>query len=87
MTTSVAPVQSSESNAIGARPAGIFRDLSSIALRALRAVPRDIVSVVPPVFIALFFFIVNLATLKRVTSTIPHFSYTSLKWRPRFSWE
>jgi ABC-2 type transport system permease protein len=66
-------------DAIGARPAGIFRDLSSIAGRALRAVPRDVVSVVPPVFIALFFFLVNIATLKKVTSAIPHFSYTSFE--------
>jgi ABC-2 type transport system permease protein len=64
---------------IGARPAGIFRDLSSIAGRALRAVPRDVTSVVPPVFIALFFFIVNIATLKKVTSAIPHFNYTSFE--------
>jgi len=80
MTSAVESVQSRESeNVIGARPAGIFRDLSSIASRALRAVPRDVVSVIPPVFIALFFFIVNIATLKKVTSTIPHFNYTSFE--------
>ena len=28
---------------------------------------------------ALFFFIVNIATLKKVTSAIPHFSYTSFE--------
>jgi ABC-2 type transport system permease protein len=48
--------------AIGARPAGLVRDLTAIAGRALRAVPRDVEAVVPPVFIALFFFIVNIAT-------------------------
>jgi ABC-2 type transport system permease protein len=80
MKTDVDPLYSETSNnAIGARPAGIFRDLSSIAGRALRAVPRDVVSVVPPVFIALFFFIVNIATLKKVTSGIPHFNYTSFE--------
>src|ERR1700676_1924320 len=80
MTTAIGSVQSQGSNdVIGARPAGIFRDLSSIAGRALRAVPRDVASVVPPVFIALFFFIVNIATLKKVTSAIPHFSYTSFE--------
>jgi ABC-2 type transport system permease protein len=31
------------------------------------------------VFIALFFFVVNIATLKKVTSSIPHFSYTSFE--------
>src|ERR1700688_3359231 len=80
MTSALESVESQESgNTIGARPAGIFRDLSSIAIRALRAVPRDVVSVIPPVFIALFFFIVNIATLKKVTSAIPHFSYTSFE--------
>src|SRR5580692_9511020 len=80
MTAGLEAVESLVSNdEIGARPAGIFRDLSSIAGRALRAVPRDVVSVIPPVFIALFFFIVNIATLKKVTSAIPHFSYTSFE--------
>ena len=80
MTTTAYSVQTENSAAsIGARPAGIFRDLSSIAGRALRAVPRDVTSVVPPVFIALFFFVVNIATLKKVTSGIPHFNYTSFE--------
>jgi ABC-2 type transport system permease protein len=80
MTTGLDVIESNESaEAIGARPAGIFRDLSSIAGRALRAVPRDLTSVVPPVFIALFFFVVNIATLKKVTSGIPHFNYTSFE--------
>jgi ABC-2 type transport system permease protein len=80
MTAGLEAVESPVSNdEMGARPAGIFRDLSSIAGRALRAVPRDVVSVIPPVFIALFFFIVNIATLKKVTSAIPHFSYTSFE--------
>lgn len=80
MTNAVVSMYSEGSDAaIGARPAGIFRDLSSIAGRALRAVPRDATSVIPPVFIALFFFIVNIATLKKVTASIPHFSYTSFE--------
>jgi hypothetical protein len=33
----------------------IVHDLTSIAGRALRAVPRDPAAVIPPVFIALFF--------------------------------
>jgi ABC-2 type transport system permease protein len=62
---------------IRARPAGFLHDLGSIAGRALRAVPRDIMVVIPPIFIALFFFIVNIATLKKVTASIPGFNYTS----------
>ena len=50
-----------------ARPAGFVHDVSAIAGRALRAVPRDLAAVFPPVFIALFFFIVNIATLSKLT--------------------
>jgi ABC-2 type transport system permease protein len=64
---------------IQARPAGFGHDLATIAGRALRAVPRDPAGVIPPVFIALFFFIVNIATLKRLTGTHPGFSYTAFE--------
>jgi ABC-2 type transport system permease protein len=62
-----------------ARPAGVLHDLTAIAGRALRAVPRDPAAVMPPVFIALFFFIVNIATLKRLTGNHPGFSYTAFE--------
>jgi ABC-2 type transport system permease protein len=39
----------------------------SIAGRALRAVPKELESVIPPIFIALFFFIVNIGTLQHLT--------------------
>jgi ABC-2 type transport system permease protein len=61
------------------QPAGFVADLVSIAGRALRAVPRDAEAVVPPVFIALFFFVVNLATLERLTESIPGFDYTAFQ--------
>ncbi len=79
MTTIAHPVPYSSGPVIRARPAGWLRDLASIAGRALRAVPRDISVVIPPVFIALFFFIVNIGTLKNVTSSIPGFNYTSFE--------
>jgi ABC-2 type transport system permease protein len=62
-----------------ARPAGFLHDLIAIAGRALRAVPRDPAAVMPPIFIALFFFIVNIATLKKLTSNHPGFSYTAFE--------
>jgi ABC-2 type transport system permease protein len=49
------------------RPAGFVADTVAIAGRALRGVTRDAATVVPPVFIALFFFLVNIATLQRLT--------------------
>jgi ABC-2 type transport system permease protein len=61
------------------QPAGFVADLVSIAGRALRAVPRDAEAVVPPVFIALFFFVVNLATLERLAESIPGFDYTAFQ--------
>jgi ABC-2 type transport system permease protein len=65
--------------AIQARPAGFLHDLATIAGRALRAVPRDPAAVIPPVFIALFFFIVNIATLKKLAGHHPGFSYTAFE--------
>jgi ABC-2 type transport system permease protein len=62
-----------------ARPAGVLHDLTAIAGRALRAVPRDPAAVMPPVFIALFFFLVNIATLKKLTGSHPGFSYTAFE--------
>jgi len=62
-----------------AKPAEFVRDLRSIAGRALRAVPRDVEVVIPPVFIALFFFIVNIATLQRLTKAVPGLDYTAFQ--------
>ena len=49
------------------RPAGFAADVATIAGRALRGVTRDLEAVTPPIFIALFFFLVNIATLQRLT--------------------
>ena len=62
-----------------ARSAGFLHDVTSIAGRALRAVPREPEAVIPPVFIALFFFIVNIATLTRLTDQIPGFDFTAFQ--------
>jgi ABC-2 type transport system permease protein len=64
---------------VRAQPAGFFHDLTSVAGRAIRAVPRDLEAVIPPVFIALFFFIVNIATLGHLTDSIPNFDYTAFQ--------
>jgi len=63
-----------------ARPAGVLHDVFSIAGRALRAVPRDLEAIVPPVFIAVFFFIVNIGTLENLTqNNIQGFDYTAFE--------
>ena len=67
-------------DALRARPAGFLHDVSAIAGRALRGVPRDLAAVAPPVFIALFFFIVNIATLERLTQSAgAGFSYKAFQ--------
>jgi ABC-2 type transport system permease protein len=62
------------------RPTGFVHDTATIAGRALRAVPRDLEAVIPPVLIAFFFFVVNVATLERLTQgTIDGFDYTAFQ--------
>jgi ABC-2 type transport system permease protein len=76
-TTVTAPATPS---AIRARPAGFVHDVASIAGRALRAVPRDVEAVIPPIFIALFFFVVNVGTLSDLTeNNIPGFDFTAFQ--------
>jgi len=66
--------------AVRARPAGALHDVLAIAGRALRAVPRDLEAILPPVFIAFFFFIVNIGTLENLTqNTIQGFDYTAFE--------
>lgn len=60
------------------RQAGFGRDVVAIAGRALRGIPRDLEAVIPPVFIALFFFVVNLGTLENLTEqNIPGLDFTA----------
>jgi len=67
-------------NDVRARPAGFATDTLAIAGRALRAVPRDLEAVIPPIFIALFFFVVNIATLSNLTETnIPGFDFKAFQ--------
>jgi ABC-2 type transport system permease protein len=73
----ITPLSAAED--VRARPAGLVHDFAAIAGRALRAVPRDIEGVFPSVFIALFFFVVNIATLQRLTETVRGFDYTAFQ--------
>jgi ABC-2 type transport system permease protein len=56
-----------DAGAVRARPAPALRDVVSIAGRAVRGVPRELETVIPPIFIALFFFVVNIGTLQQLT--------------------
>src|SRR5947207_1757106 len=65
--TTEVPHPTVQPSSIRARQAGFARNVTAIAGRALRAVPRDLAAVIPPVFIALFFFVVNIGTLQKIT--------------------
>jgi ABC-2 type transport system permease protein len=54
---------------VAARQSNPARDVAAIAGRALRRVPRELETVIPPIFIALFFFIVNIGTLQHLTQS------------------
>jgi ABC-2 type transport system permease protein len=76
----IAPTTAAGDGVLRARPAGFVADTAAIAGRALRAVPRDLEAVIPPVFIAVFFFVVNVATLKNITQTVgPGFDYEAFQ--------
>jgi len=68
-TVSITAARPDERPRVQARPSPALRDVASIAGRALRAVPRELETVIPPIFIALFFFIVNIGTLQRLTES------------------
>lgn len=53
---------------IHAKPAGFFRDLMTVAGRALRAIPREPEAIIPAIIIPLFFFVVNVGALSNVSS-------------------
>jgi ABC-2 type transport system permease protein len=78
-TTTVAAA-SAAATTIRARRSGLLHDIGTIAGRALRAVPRDLEVVIPPIFIALFFFLVNVGTLQDLMQTsVPGFDYEAFQ--------
>jgi len=53
---------------ISARPAGFFRDIQSVAIRALKQLPRDLEFVIPALAVPTFFLIVNIGALQDVAN-------------------
>ncbi len=57
-----------KTGAVRARPAGFWRDLASVAGRALRAVPREPEVLIPSLIVPIFFFAVNVGALSDISS-------------------
>ena len=66
MSATASSTKGSEAT-VHARPAGFWRDLVSVAGRALRAIPREPESLVPALIIPLFFFAVNVGALSDIS--------------------
>ena len=74
------PTLRNQAAAVEPRAAGFLADTATIAGRALRAIPRDVETVIPPIFIALFFFLVNIGTLSDLTEgQIEGFDFTAFQ--------
>ena len=55
---------------VTASKAGFFRDLVSVAIRALRQVPREPEAVLPVLIIPVFFFVVNVGSLGDIAGRV-----------------
>lgn len=78
MTTLNTTAQARGVEPVRARKAGFVSDVLAISSRTLRQVPREPETAIPPVFIAIFFFLVNIATLATITeANIPGFDYNA----------
>lgn len=65
---------------VRARPAGFFSDFFSVAVRALRALPREPEVLIPSLIIPVFFFAVNVGTLQDFTQRgIPGLDYRAFQ--------
>lgn len=53
---------------ITARPSGFVRDVATIAIRAVRQLPRDLEAVIPAIIIPLFFLVINVGSLQDVAN-------------------
>jgi len=67
-------------NDVRARPAGFLHDLISVAIRALKLIPRDPESVIPALVVPVFFFVVNVGSLQNLTEAAdPNFNYIAFQ--------
>ncbi len=68
--TSATPARLAHST-LRAKPSGFFRDLMTVAKRAIRSIPREPEAIIPALFIPTFFYIVNIGALEDLTESVP----------------
>ena len=64
---------------VRARHAGFISDVVSVAIRALRSVPRDPEAIYPALFIPVFFFAINVGALQDMAEMIPGVDYKAFQ--------
>jgi ABC-2 type transport system permease protein len=64
---------------VEARPAGFLVDLVSVARRAVRQIPREPASVVPALLVPIFFYVLNIGALSKVTGAAAHIDFKSFE--------
>ena len=64
---------------IRARRAGFFHDVLSVAIRALRGIPRDPEAIYPALIIPVFFYAINIGALQDVAERIPGLDYKAFQ--------
>ena len=62
-----------------ARHAGFFSDVVSVAIRALRSIPRDPEAIYPALLIPVFFFAINVGALQDMAERIPGVDYKAFQ--------
>ena len=68
ITTAAGGRSGGHDGSIGACPAGFWRDLLSVAGRAIRGIPREPEALVPALIVPIFFFAVNVGALGDIAS-------------------
>lgn len=67
-------------DAIRARPGGFFHDLTSVAIRALKLIPRDPEGTLPALVVPVFFYVVNIGSLQNVAEMgNPNFDFKAFQ--------
>ncbi len=64
---------------IRARRAGFLRDVVTVAIRALKGIPRDPEAIYPALLIPVFFYAINIGALQDVAERIPGIDYKAFQ--------